>query len=162
METITKLSEEQFDIAIGFDGTWTHQGAPMTRMKLVRLFATVLRRDEAGDYWLVTPAERGRIAVADAPFVAVGWREEAGVLWLADNLGREVPVDAAHPLALRMPKTGGPFIPYHQLGGGIEARVGTAVYYALVDRALAAGGMDSNNRLTLESGGVAHPLGIAG
>lgn len=165
MEPIAKIAEEQFDIAIAYDGTWTHQGAPMTRLPLVRLFATVLQRDAAGEYWLITPAERDRIAVEDAPFVAVGMRFEnegqaSQVLYLTDNIGREVAVDGARPLTLRMPRTGGPFVPYHQLGGGLEARVGTAVYYDLVDRALAQNGPDATGRLLLVSGGVMHPLGV--
>lgn len=165
METLAKIAEEQFDISIAYDGTWVHQGAPMTRQPLVRLFATVLQRDAAGEYWLITPAERGRIAVADAPFVAVGIRlegkdTEAQTIFLTDNIGREFAVDAAKPLTLRMPRTGGPFVPYLQLGGGLEARVSTAVYYDLADMALAQGGPDATGRLSVLSGGVAHPVGM--
>src|SRR5712692_2383381 len=61
-----------FDIRIARDGTWFYRGSPIARLPLVRLFSTVLRRDADGSYWLVTPAERGRITVDDAPFVAVG------------------------------------------------------------------------------------------
>jgi hypothetical protein len=161
MESPARLDEEQFDISIAFDGTWLHQGAPMTRMPLVRLFAGVLRRDAAGEYWLITPVERGRIQVADAPFIATSWRMDGDILYLTDNLGRETPVNGDHPLALRLPKTGGgPFIPYHQLGGGIEARLATAVYYDLVDRALAGGGVPEGGRLTISSAGMDHPLGV--
>lgn len=168
MEVPSKIAEEQFDISIAYDGTWLHQGQPMTRMPLVRLFATVLQRDAGGDYWLITPAERGRIAVADAPFVAVSWRVEATpeggqTLHLSDNLGRETPVDAAHPLTLRLPRTAGTgvFVPYHQLGGGVEARIGTAVYYDLVQLALEQGGPDASGRLNIVSAGTQHPLGVA-
>ncbi len=174
MDAPAKLSEDQFDIAIAYDGTWLHQGAAMTRAPLVRLFATVLQRDAAGEYWLITPAERGRITVADAPFVITGWRlEGAGntqTLTLTDNIGREQVADAAHPLTLRLPHTGdggaggGVFVPYLQLGGGIEARIATAVYYDLVDAALnmtgAQGGPDGAGRLLIASGGAMHPLGL--
>ncbi|MBU6235549.1 MAG: DUF1285 domain-containing protein [Alphaproteobacteria bacterium] len=160
MENLAKIAEEQFDISIAYDGTWMHQGAPMTRMPLVRLFATVLQRDAAGEYWLITPAERGRIVVEDAPFVITGWRHEGETVYLTDNLGREVPVDVAHPLTLRMPHIGGPFIPYQQLGGGVEARVSTAVYYDLVELALREGGAEASGRLLLASGGGQHPLGM--
>ena len=61
----------QFDIAIRHDGIWTHQGAPIKRLSLCRLFSTVLQRDSEGRYWLVTPGERGEVAVEDAPFLAV-------------------------------------------------------------------------------------------
>jgi len=169
MDAPAKLSEDQFDIAIAYDGTWLHQGVAMTRAPLVRLFASVLQRDAAGAYWLITPAERGRIEVADAPFVITGWRLEgagdAQTLYLTDNLGREQAVDAAHPLTLRVPNTGGGvFVPYLQLGGGIEARMATAVYYDLVDAALAMagaqGGPDDTGRLLIASCGVMHPLGM--
>ncbi len=162
METPAYSGIEQFDIAIRFDGTWTHQGVPMTRMPLVRLFASILRRDAAGDYWLITPVERGRIVVEDAPFIAVAWRREGDVLFLTDNLGRETPVDATCPLALRVPRGGtGPAVPYHQLPGGVEARLNTSVYYDLIDLALREGVPDAAGLLHLTSGGVPHPLGEA-
>ena len=56
---------------IARDGTWFYHGSPIGRKPLVKLFASVLRREDDGDYWLVTPAERGRIEVEDAPFIAV-------------------------------------------------------------------------------------------
>src|SRR3546814_4847836 len=59
-----------YDIRIARDGTWFHEGAPIGRKALVKLFASVLWRDDGG-YWLRTPAEQGRIEVADAPFTAV-------------------------------------------------------------------------------------------
>ena len=64
-------SSRDFDMRIARDGTWFHRGTPIGRKPLVKLFSTVIRRDEAGDYWLVTPVERGRILVDDAPFTAV-------------------------------------------------------------------------------------------
>lgn len=167
MERPAKLTEDQFDIAIAFDGTWLHQGTPMTRMPLVRLFATVLQRDAGGEYWLITQAERGRIAVADAPFIAVGYRLENAAkksqeLYLTDNLGRETPVDSVHPLTLRVPRSagGGVFVPYHQLGNGIEARLSTALYYELVDKALAQNAPDDGGRLQIRSFNGMQPLGM--
>src|SRR3984957_1822767 len=59
------------DMRIARDGTWYYRGSPIARQKLVKLFASVLRRDDDGGYSLVTPAERGRVAVEDAPFLAV-------------------------------------------------------------------------------------------
>src|SRR5688572_6204531 len=66
-----KDGDENYDIRIARDGTWFYHGSPIGRKSLVKLFASVLRRDDLGDYWLETPAERGRIRVDDAPFVAV-------------------------------------------------------------------------------------------
>ena len=53
------------------DGTWFYHGSPINRLPLVKLFASVLRREADGEYWLVTPVERGRVQVEDAPFTAV-------------------------------------------------------------------------------------------
>src|SRR5690348_1566288 len=65
-----------FDIRIARDGTWFYRGSPILRPPLVKLFASVLRREGDGAYWLVTPAERGRIAVEDVPFIAVALSAE--------------------------------------------------------------------------------------
>ena len=56
---------------IARDGTWFYHGSPIGRKPLVKLFASVLRREPDGSYWLVTPVERGRVEVEDAPFTAV-------------------------------------------------------------------------------------------
>src|SRR5260370_5896790 len=59
------------EMRIARDGTWFYRGSPIGRMPLVKLFASVLRRERDGSYWLVTPAERGGVTVEDAPFIAV-------------------------------------------------------------------------------------------
>src|SRR4051794_34310305 len=64
--------DEGYQIRIDREGTWYYHGSPIRRPELVKLFSTVLRRDEVGDYWLVTPAERGRIQVDEVPFTAIG------------------------------------------------------------------------------------------
>ena len=166
MKPLSQIVEQQFNIVIDFDGVWIHDGAAITRKSLVQLFASILRRDEAGQYWLQTPVERGRIAVADVPFIATSWRiEQLGKedqrLYLTDNLGREVGVDGSHPLVLRIPRgKRGPFVPYHQIGEGIEARMSRSVYYALIDVALQHG-EPSNGCLQITSFKTRHPLGIA-
>ncbi len=75
-ERPNSVDDEAYDIRIARDGTWLYHGSPIGRSALVKLFATVLRRDDAGGYWLITPAERGRIVVDDAPFVAIELRAE--------------------------------------------------------------------------------------
>ena len=76
------------------DGTWLYRGSPIDRKEMVCLFSSVLRRDEAGDYWLETPAERGRIAVEDTPWLAVEleWRGcgRTQVLWLRTHVAQVV------------------------------------------------------------------------
>ena len=60
-----------FGIRIDRNGIWHYQGTPIRRLEMVKLFASVLQRDESGKFWLVTPTERGIIDVEDAPFLAV-------------------------------------------------------------------------------------------
>ena len=124
------------DIRIAADGTWFHEGGPIGRKKLVKLFASVFERDDAGDYWLVTPVERARIRVDDAPFVALEMHASGSgrdqCLTFRTNIDAEVMADAEHPLAFR-PRPGGEPAPYLNLGGGLSALVSRAVYYQLVE-----------------------------
>lgn len=132
-----------YDIRITGDGKWHYQGSPIERMALVRLFASVLTRDGAGDYWLETPAERGRIRVDDAPFLAVevaveGAGPQQG-LRFRTNIGDWVTADAAHPIQMRPAVPGfesGGARPYVTLRPGIEALITRPVYYELVELAV--------------------------
>jgi len=132
-------SEEcgDFGIRILRDGTWLYHGSPIARKPLVRLFSTVLRREGDG-YWLVTPAERGRIVVDDAPFTAVEMTiEGAGPhqrLTFRTNVDDTVTADAAHPLHIVVdPDTGEPS-PYIEVRNGLEALIARSVYYELIER----------------------------
>jgi len=126
-----------FDIRIARDGTWYYRDSPIARMPLVRLFSTVLRRDEQGGYWLVTPAERGRITVDDAPFIAVELaRHGAGPsqeLIFRTNIDDSVAAGRDHPLrVVNDPATGEPN-PYILVRNGLEARLSRPVFYELVE-----------------------------
>ncbi|HUA51806.1 MAG TPA: DUF1285 domain-containing protein [Candidatus Sulfotelmatobacter sp.] len=125
-----------FGIRILRDGTWLYHGSPITRKPLVRLFATVLRR-EGDDYWLVTPVERGRIVVDDAPFTAVEMTiTGAGAgqrVSFRTNLDDTVTADAAHPLRVALAADGEPS-PYIEVRNGLEALIVRSVYYELVER----------------------------
>ena len=130
-----------FDIRIAADGTWHYRGSPIGRLPLVRLFASVLKRDAAGDYWLETPVERGRIQVDDAPFVAVELDVEgtgrAQRLHFRTNIDDRITADRQHPIQVRATvgvgdDTGRPYI---RLRDGIEALIARPVYYALVNLA---------------------------
>ncbi len=132
--------ERDFGLRIAGDGTWYHQGAPIRRPALVRLFASVLRREPDGSYWLVTPVERGRIEVEDVPFVAVEL-ERKGTgrgqeLRIRTNLDEWVTIGPAHPIRLRHPTgqaAGGGRAPYVEVRPGLEARLARPVYYELVE-----------------------------
>jgi len=130
------------DIRIAADGTWFHEGGPIGRKQLVKLFASVLERDDDGDYWLVTPVERARIRVDDAPFLALEMRVTGTgrdqTLTFRTNIDAEITADAAHPLEFRprppeiRPRPNAEPAPYLSLGGGLTALVSRAVYYELV------------------------------
>ncbi|MGH6903283.1 MAG: DUF1285 domain-containing protein [Geminicoccaceae bacterium] len=122
------------------DGSWLYHGSPIERKELVKLFASVLRREADGSYWLVTPAERGRIEVDDVPFVAVELAAEGtGMrrkLRLRTNLDQWLTLGPDHRLELRR-RPGhavdpGP-VPYVQVRAGLEARLARPVYYELVE-----------------------------
>lgn len=127
-----------FDIHIARDGSWFYRGSSINRMALVRLFAGVLERDEAGQYWLSTPAERGRISVEDAPFLAVSLESQnpggpLQALTFRTNLDQSVTLDGDHPLRVVPDEvTGGP-IPYILVRGRLEARLARSVVYELVE-----------------------------
>jgi hypothetical protein len=136
--------DEAYDIRIARDGTWYHNGGPIRRIALVKLFATVLRRDEAGDYWLVTPVERGRIRVDDAPFVAVAvertGKGEDQVLTFRTNLDQLWEAGPEHPIRVTFaPDTGEPS-PYIRVAGGLDALLSRPVFYELAEIAVSHDG----------------------
>jgi hypothetical protein len=155
-----------FDIRITADGKWHYQGSPITRMSLVRLFAGVLKRDAAGDYWLETPTERGRIQVDDAPFIAVevsiAGTGRSQQLQFRTNIDETVTADAAHPIHLRpgRAKDSGGLRPYLGLRDDIEALIARPVYYSLVEIAVEHP-VDGMAELGVWSNGVFFPLGPA-
>ena len=122
---------------IGRDGSWFYCGSPIARASLVRLFASVLRRESDGAYWLVTPAERSRITVEDAPFLAVELDVEgtgrAQVLNFRTNVDEFVTADGAHPLRVAADSEGAGPRPYILVRNGLEARLTRPVFYQLVD-----------------------------
>ena len=123
------------------DGTWYHEGSPIGRPAMVRLFSTILRREPDGGYVLVTPAEKLSIAVDDAPFVAVELKTEgdAGARRLAFrlNTGDLILADAEHGLRIAEREEGPR--PYLTVRKGLEALIARPVYYELVNLALAEG-----------------------
>ncbi len=143
-----------FDIRIGRDGTWYYKGTPITRVPLVKLFASVLRRESDGSYWLVTPVERGTIVVDDAPFVAVDVdRQPAGApaaspdaeLIFRTNLDETVVAGPDHPIRVEIDAETGEPSPYILVRGGMEALINRATFYRLADFAVEHGQTDGGN-----------------
>jgi len=126
------------DMRIARDGTWFYRGSPIGRLPLVKLFASVLRRERDGLYWLVTPAERGRVTVEDAPFIAVAVdREGEGRdqhLIFRTNLDEIVTAGPDHKLRVETAADGTP-APYIMVRPGLEARLLRPVFYELVELA---------------------------
>ncbi|MGH7000364.1 MAG: DUF1285 domain-containing protein [Stellaceae bacterium] len=127
----------EFNIRIARDGSWFYQGSAIHRMALVRLFSRALERDANGQYWLATPTERGRIAVEDAPFVAVALDvENPGArqrLIFRTNVDETVTLDAAHPLHITADRMTHAPVPYILVRDGLEARIARPVFYQLVE-----------------------------
>ncbi|MBN8807782.1 MAG: DUF1285 domain-containing protein [Sphingomonas sp.] len=126
------------EMRIARDGTWYHQGSPIGRVEMVRLFSTILRREPDGSFVLVTPVEKLDIAVEDAPFVAVEMKAEGdgrdGRLAFRLNTGELVAAGPAHPLRFDQGEDGPR--PYLHVRGGLEALVARSVYYEIAERAL--------------------------
>lgn len=124
------------DMRIAGDGTWFYMNSPIGRKPLVRLFSTILRHDEDGKYYLITPVEKVGIRVDDAPFLAIAMQVEGTgreqVLNFTTNCGDEVRVDAGHPLRFAREEGTGGLKPYVLVRGRLEALVNRAIFYDLV------------------------------
>ncbi|AXV15896.1 DUF1285 domain-containing protein [Neorhizobium sp. SOG26] len=125
------------DMEIRADGTWFYMGTPIGRAPLVRLFSTVLRKDEDGRTYLVTPVEKVGIRVEDAPFLAVEMQvtqgEKGQVLTFRTNVGDVVEAGAEHPLRFEIAGENNELKPYLLVRGRLEALVSRAVMYDLVE-----------------------------
>jgi len=142
-------------MSIARDGTWYHEGMPIRRPAMVRLFASLLRREPDGRHVLVTPVEKLDIAVEDAPFVVVEARSEGmgRDRRIAFRLNTDEPIVAGpnHPLRLIEGR------PYVTVRSGLEAAVARPVYYELAELALDEGADPPG----LWSDGTFFPLGSA-
>lgn len=145
----------EIDIRIRRDGVWLHEGRPIARERLVRLFSTVLRRDPDG-FHLVTPAEKLRIVVDDAPFTAVRVDRVGAALRFVTNVGDEVEAGPDHALRVAVDQATGEPAPYLHVRRGLEARLSRPVFYELAAMAQERGG-----EMGVESGGAWFPLGPA-
>jgi uncharacterized protein len=124
------------DMRIAGDGTWFYMGTPIGRPALVRLFSTILKRED-GKHFLVTPVEKVGIRVDDAPFLAVEMQnaqtERGGrLLRFRTNVDDWVPCDSGHRLRFEMAADGG-LTPYLHVRSDLWAKVTRALYYDLVD-----------------------------
>jgi len=141
------------DIVIRADGVWVHEGSPIGRAELVRLFSTVLRKDPDG-YHLVTPVEKLRIAVQDLPFRAVAVERTKDALIFTTDVGDRTTAGPEFPVVVETdPATGEP-APRVRVRADLWARIARPVFYELVEAARLRDG-----RLTVSSGGADFDLG---
>lgn len=148
-------------IRIGRDGTWYYHDSPIRRLPLVKLFASVLRREADGTYWLVTPAERGRIIVEDAPFIAVEL-DVAGTgrdrtLTFRTSLDDRAEAGESHPIRVVTDVATAEPRPYVMVRPGLEARMTRPVFYQLVELG-ADETIDGRTRFGVWSNGSFFPL----
>jgi uncharacterized protein len=124
------------EMRIARNGTWFYCGSPIGRLALVKLFASVLRREADGRYWLITPAERGHLEVEDVPFLGVALTVEGEgrdqQLIFRTNLDEFVTAGPDNPLRVETAASGEP-APYILVRDGLEARLARPVFYELVE-----------------------------
>ena len=125
------------EFAITRDGTWWHDGKPIPRRELVKLFATVLKRESDGGFALVTPAERATVHVEDAPFLAeeLEVKTQGGqqVLHLRTNVDRWVEAGPDHPIFVQQAPDSDAPAPYIRVSDGLDARLVRSVFYQLAE-----------------------------
>lgn len=145
LKALKQAEPQKFDIHIDADGAWFHEGGLIRRPALVKLFASILRRNLDGSYWLVTPTERGTITVADAPFMAVslavsGTGNDQQISFKT-NVDDTVTLSSEHPLIMRQPKKVGDAnscrvaVPYIFVRDHLEAKLNRPVFYELAEYA---------------------------
>ncbi len=127
------------DMVIKADGTWFYMGTPIGRQKMVRLFSTVLRRDEDGRFYLVTPVEKIGIQVDDAPFVAIRVdqiKSDSGPMLIFEtNVGDKAIAGPDNPIRVMVDPVSAEPRPYILVRDRLEALVTRAVFYELVELA---------------------------
>jgi len=123
------------DMRIAADGTWFYQKTPIGRPALVKLFASVLKR-EGDKYFLVTPVEKVGIVVEDAPFLAVEMNPSAGgvspILQFRTNVDDWVAAGPGHALRFELQPANGGLKPYLHVRRDLWAKVTRALFYDLV------------------------------
>jgi uncharacterized protein len=145
------------DMRIAADGLWYYMNSPIGRMPLVKLFASILRYDADGKYYLITPVEKCGIRIDDAPFVAIRMRIEGQgreqKIFFETNVDDEVCVGPQHPLRVADEEGTGGLKPYVLVRTNLEALVSRALFYDLV-----ALGVKEGEWFGVWSSGVFYPM----
>ena len=152
------------DMRIASDGTWFYMGTPIGRPALVRLFASVLKR-EGDDYFLVTPVEKVGIKVDDAPFLAVEMRADEGdagpVLNFRTNVEDWIVCGPGHAMRFDPEAGTGGLKPYLHVRSDLWAKLSRALFYDLVERGEERA-VDNRMMFGVASSGEFYPMAEAG
>jgi len=129
----------EIDMRIARNGDWFYNGSIIPRKRMVKLFSTVLRVDDDGHTYLVTPHERLRIQVDDAPFTAIllqkkGVGKKAGLVFTT-NIGDEVLCGKSNPITVEYKKPNGEPSPYVHVRDNLRALLSRSVFIELAELA---------------------------
>ncbi|RUO47356.1 DUF1285 domain-containing protein [Pseudidiomarina aquimaris] len=143
----------EIPLHIDANGKWFYQNSPIGRQRLVKLFASVLIC-ENGEHFLVTPVEKVKISVADAPLMIVAWQqidsEQGKVMQVTTNVDTQYPLSEDYPLVVKDQ------VPYVQLDHGLRAKVARNVYYQWAELATVD---EASQTMRLTSGASSFILG---
>ncbi|GAC16262.1 DUF1285 domain-containing protein [Aliiglaciecola lipolytica] len=145
------------DIQIKHDGSWFYMGTPIGRKPLVKLFASVLRKDE-DEYFLVTPVEKVRIQVEDVPFIITQWNKQDELLTFTTQTDDTFVVSNDNPVEIRQDGSTKAMLPYVRVRRNLWARLHQNVYYQLIEIAKEVT-TDNQRSLQLKSGTYTFSLG---
>lgn len=141
----------EIDIIIKRDGTWFHEGTPIGRPGLVKLFSSILKLEE-GRHFLVTPVEKVGIRVEDAPFVAIDFEVADGAVTFVTNVEDTVTAGPDHPMRFELAADDEP-APYVEIRNGLEALIDRKSFYRLVEL-----GEERDGQFGIASGGAFFPI----
>lgn len=155
----------EIGLRVAADGTWYYQNSPIGRRALVRLFSSVMRKDEDGCHYLVTPVEKIAIEVEDAPFLAVemtisGDAPGSQILSFTTNCGDEVSAGQDHPLRFARAESNEGIKPYILVRGRLEALVTRSLSYDLFEKGMTET-LDGKEMFGVWSGKVFFPIAPA-
>ena len=143
----------KMDLRIDVKGVWYHNGSPIHRHSLRKLFSKIMRREADGVHYLLTPTEKWSITVDDTPLRIVDFRQDKNDLTFISDMDDEVMLSKQHPLRIDSGPAPTILVRHH-----LEARLSRNVFYHLVDLAYTHTEAGQHS-LLLESGGLKHNLG---
>ncbi|XOV80493.1 MAG: DUF1285 domain-containing protein [Aestuariibacter sp.] len=145
------------ELQIKHSGQWFYMGTPIGRPALVKLFASVLKKQEQ-HYYLVTPVEKVGIQVEDVPFVVTEWRQRDEYIMMTTSVGDHTIVSPQNPVILQQDRTNGAVLPYLCVRRNLYARLHQNVFYQLADIATIEPGKEGD-KVMVSSGNYQFSLG---